>query len=69
MRKPPITRRVFSVEMSQLPLFEKKAEPEKPKENPVPSNIGAWQRVDGLENDDTVGHNGVRREVYAKAGV
>ena len=49
MVNPPITLRVFSEEMSQLPLFEKKAEPEKPKENSTPSNIGAWQRVDGLE--------------------
>ena len=49
MVNTPITLRVFSVEMSQLPLFEKKAEPEKLKENSTPSNIGAWQRVDGLE--------------------
>ena len=31
--------------MSQIPLFERKEEPEKRKEKPLPANIGAWQRV------------------------
>ena len=31
--------------MSQIPLFEKKVDPEKPKEKSLPSNVGAWQKV------------------------
>ena len=28
-----------------MPLFEKKEQPVKKEETPLPSNIGAWQRV------------------------
>lgn len=31
--------------MSEMPLFEKKEQPEKKEEAPLPSNMGAWQRV------------------------
>ncbi|OAO17528.1 tuftelin-interacting protein [Blastocystis sp. ATCC 50177/Nand II] len=30
--------------MSEMPLFEKKEQPEKKEEAPLPSNMGAWQR-------------------------
>lgn len=40
--------------MNQIPLFEKKTEPEKPKEKVLPSNVGAWQKVGNDKSSECI---------------